>query len=183
MNWRCGFVKNKVWKRIIFEKGTTVFFLKVFLFPCKHQDDFSFLIQFIFVKHDYKARHNLWMWWPHYILFVFRFYMHLAFSMNNPDLTGTIMWIYWLKTSKVRLLSIIGNAWKVPKYGVFSGPYFPIFRQNTTKCGPGKSQYLGTFNAVVRVIWNSQRTHRIHKICRKIRGYVAFTEILCKMFI
>ena len=34
------------------------------------------------------------------------------------------------------------TAWKVSKYGVFSGPYFPVFR-------PEKSPYLDTFYAVM----------------------------------
>ena len=36
----------------------------------------------------------------------------------------------------------------MPKYGVFSGPYFPVFRLNTEKYGPEKSPYLDTFHAV-----------------------------------
>ena len=36
---------------------------------------------------------------------------------------------------------IIITAWKVSKYGVFSGPYFPVF-------GPEKTSYLDTFHAV-----------------------------------
>ena len=34
------------------------------------------------------------------------------------------------------------------KYGVFSGPYFPIFSPNTGKYGPGRTPYLATFHAV-----------------------------------
>ena len=34
------------------------------------------------------------------------------------------------------------SAWKVFKYGVFSGPYFPAFR-------PEKTLYLDTFHAVI----------------------------------
>ena len=30
------------------------------------------------------------------------------------------------------------TAWKMPKYGVFSGPYFPVFRLNREKYGPEK---------------------------------------------
>ena len=30
------------------------------------------------------------------------------------------------------------TVWKVPKYGVFSGPYFPVFGLNTGKYGPEK---------------------------------------------
>ena len=39
-------------------------------------------------------------------------------------------------------------AWKISKYGVFSGPHFPISGLNTVKHGPEKSQYLGTFHTV-----------------------------------
>ena len=35
------------------------------------------------------------------------------------------------------------------KYGVFSGPYFPIFGMNTGKYGPEKAPYLDTFDAVL----------------------------------
>ena len=41
------------------------------------------------------------------------------------------------------------TAWKVSKYGVISGPYFPVFRLNTGKYGPEVTSYLGTFNAVI----------------------------------
>ena len=34
------------------------------------------------------------------------------------------------------------------KYGVFPGPYFPIFSPNTKKYGPEKTPYLDTFHAV-----------------------------------
>ena len=45
-------------------------------------------------------------------------------------------------------------AWKVSKYGVFSGRIFPhseylsAFSPNTRKCGPGKTPYLDTFHTV-----------------------------------
>ena len=45
---------------------------------------------------------------------------------------------------------------KVPKYGVFSGPYFPasftylsVFSPNAGKYGPEKTLYLDTFHAVL----------------------------------
>ena len=38
------------------------------------------------------------------------------------------------------------------KYGVFSGPYFPIFGMNTGKCGLKKTRYLDTFHAVVVLV-------------------------------
>ena len=34
------------------------------------------------------------------------------------------------------------------KYGVISGPYFPIFGLNTGKYGPEITPYLDTFHAV-----------------------------------
>ena len=34
------------------------------------------------------------------------------------------------------------------KYGVFSGPYFPVFGLNTRKYGAEKTPYLDTFHAV-----------------------------------
>ena len=34
------------------------------------------------------------------------------------------------------------------KYGVISGPYFPVFGVNTGKSVPGITPYLGTFHAV-----------------------------------
>ena len=40
------------------------------------------------------------------------------------------------------------TAWKASKYGVFSGPYFPVFSPNTGKYGPGKAPYLDAFHAV-----------------------------------
>ena len=51
------------------------------------------------------------------------------------------------------------TAWKVSKYGVISGPYFPVFGQNmeiygvfspnTGKHGPEITPYLDTFHAVI----------------------------------
>ena len=37
---------------------------------------------------------------------------------------------------------------KVFKYGVFSGPYFPVSELNTGKYGLEKTLYLDTFHAV-----------------------------------
>ena len=41
------------------------------------------------------------------------------------------------------------TAWKVSKYGVISGPYFP-FSPNTGKHGPAITPCLDTFHAVVK---------------------------------
>ena len=42
---------------------------------------------------------------------------------------------------KICKLALADTAWKVPKYGVISGPYFPVF-------GPEITPYLDTFHAV-----------------------------------
>ena len=50
------------------------------------------------------------------------------------------------------------TAWKVFKYGVFSGPYFTVFGLNTGKYGPEKTPYFNTFHAVsflVKIDWIS----------------------------
>ena len=39
------------------------------------------------------------------------------------------------------------------KYGVFPGPYFPVFSPNTRKYGPGKTPYLDTFHAVCKLVF------------------------------
>ena len=36
----------------------------------------------------------------------------------------------------------LNTARKMSKYGVFSGPYFPVFIPNTGKYGPEKAAYL-----------------------------------------
>ena len=41
------------------------------------------------------------------------------------------------------------TAWKVSKYAVISGPYFPVVNPNTGKYGPEITPYLDTFDAVV----------------------------------
>ena len=37
-----------------------------------------------------------------------------------------------------RILQEIATAWKVSKYGFFSGPHFPVFSPNTGNYGPKK---------------------------------------------
>ena len=40
------------------------------------------------------------------------------------------------------------TAWKVPKYGVISGSYLPVFSPNTQKYRPEITGYLDTFQVV-----------------------------------
>ena len=48
----------------------------------------------------------------------------------------------------------------VSKYGVISGPYFPVFSPNTVKYGPEITPYLDTFHAVCFTSNKTQRTLR-----------------------
>ena len=41
------------------------------------------------------------------------------------------------------------TAWKVSKYGVLFGPYFPLFSPDTGKYGPEKTRYFDTFHTVI----------------------------------
>ena len=47
-------------------------------------------------------------------------------------------------------------AWKLSKYRVISGPYFPVFELNTGKYGPEITPYFDTFH--VELIWNLELT-------------------------
>ena len=44
------------------------------------------------------------------------------------------------------------TAWKVSKYGVISGPYFPVFGLNTGKYGPELTPYLDTLSRSVCIM-------------------------------
>ena len=48
----------------------------------------------------------------------------------------------------VLMMHLRNTAWIVPKYGVFSSPYFSVFSPNTGKYGPEKTPYLDTLPAV-----------------------------------
>ena len=52
------------------------------------------------------------------------------------------------RRSLISMLFYISNAWKVFKYGVISGPYFPVFRLNRGKYRPEITPYVDTFHAV-----------------------------------
>ena len=71
---------------------------------------------------------------------------------------------------------------KVYKYGVFYGPYFPVFRlntgiygvfsPNTRKCGPEKIRYLDTFYAV----WICKSQTPASTLWRKKNGLFILTD-------
>ena len=83
------------------------------------------------------------------------------FSVNFEHISHLVL-VFLLLTMNKELLSgfqagtngCIGSssyftAWKVPKHGVISGLYFPVFSPNTGKCGPEITLYLDTFHAVI----------------------------------
>ena len=49
--------------------------------------------------------------------------------------------------------NLIYTAWKVSKYRVISGPYFPVFGLNTGKYGPEITPYLVTFHASTHLLY------------------------------
>ena len=53
-----------------------------------------------------------------------------------------------LTIPQTQFIIIINTAWNVFKYGVISGPYFPVFSPNTGKYGPEIPPYLDTFHAL-----------------------------------
>ena len=68
--------------------------------------------------------------------------------------------------------SLEHTTWKVSKYRVFSGPYFPVFSP-TTENMDKKTPYLETFNAVAKYTHNVMKkyviliTSSIFTLCRK----------------
>ena len=61
-----------------------------------------------------------------------------------------------IATKKKNWNKITYTAWKVSKYGVFSGPYFPAFGLNTGKYGVEKTPYLETFQAELPAATNNK---------------------------
>ena len=67
----------------------------------------------------------------------------IFYSLIIIIITNNLLIIYSLLLAFILFWLIYSpnTAWKVPKYEVFSGPYFPVF-------GPEKIPYLDTFHAV-----------------------------------
>ena len=119
---------------------------------------------------------------------------------------------YWLEISWTLLLAIISyyichkrfplkhksdislslcTAWKVSKYGVFSGPYFPAFGLNTEylsvsspnkgKYGPEKTPCLDTFHAVLILSLGQFRSgHHKYSIKKVVpKKFLKLTETVC----
>ena len=51
------------------------------------------------------------------------------------------------------------------KYGLFSGPYFPVFELNTRKYGPEKTLYLDALFTQWKPLWPTQSwVPAVHKL-------------------
>ena len=58
------------------------------------------------------------------------------------------------------------------KYGVFSGPYFPVFGLNTGKYGPQKTPYLGNKDDVHEIFQELPDDLTLRKLgFKEIRKY------------
>ena len=77
----------------------------------------------------------------------------IKFISSDTELSLEII-LSFLSINLILLAAIIfpDTVSKVSKYGVFSGPYFAVFSQNTGKYGPEKTPYLDAFHAVRKVI-------------------------------
>ena len=62
--------------------------------------------------------------------------------MQARELTPAVYWWFLQNCQNY-------NVWKVSKYKIFSGSYFPVFSPNTRKYGPENAPYLDTFHAVL----------------------------------
>ena len=67
-------------------------------------------------------------------------------------LFSNVLFIVFSNSSNYLLLTydFLHSALKVSKYGVISGPYFPVFSSNTGKYGPEITLYLDNFHAMSR---------------------------------
>ena len=91
---------------------------------------------------------NIYSSFFHSFIFVANTYLFTSVTML---VSVSLLYAFSVKMS-------INNAWKVSKFGVFSGPYFPlfglnalylsVFSPNSGKYGPEKTPYLDTFHAV-----------------------------------
>ena len=67
------------------------------------------------------------------------------------------------------------------KYGVFSGPYFPVFSPNKGKYGPEKILYLDTFHTVT-MKFNGRYSHRIKGTAMGNPMAVIYANIFMSVF-
>ena len=119
-----------------------------------------------------------------------RLYFHIQ-NLKLAKIGWIIVWLFPYKHSLLIFQAREDTVWKVSKYGVFSGPYFPlldskwiqIFSPSTEKYRPEKTPYLDTFHAVGQ----SQTMVVITKIvyknkCNKILNSSVKYAVYVKMY-
>ena len=77
-----------------------------------------------------------------YITYCYKLY-ESAISLHVPSKVDGLLWSILVPPV------IIITGWKVSKYRVFPGPYFPVFGLNPGKYGQEKNPYLDTLQAVL----------------------------------
>ena len=63
------------------------------------------------------------------------------------------------------------TTWKVSKYGVFSSPYFPVFRQNIGKYGPEKLHIWTLFTQWITILQKLSL-----QFCQKLNVCITFDK-------
>ena len=94
-----------------------------------------------------------------YDFFFLAIWSLLSISSSDPECMQNIL--INLSENYGTLIPIVGKegisftAWKWSKYGVFSGPYFPVFSPNTGKYGPEKLRIwtLSTQCFIIFLTW------------------------------
>ena len=51
----------------------------------------------------------------------------------------------------------------MPTYGVFSGPFFPVFSLNAAKYGQEKALYLGTFSQCLQLLTKENNGEKLQR--------------------
>ena len=73
---------------------------------------------------------------------LFHFLLIISFFKVNSILFMPSYWRFYV-------LCFAFTAWKMSKYGVTSGPYFPVFSPNTGRYRPEITPFLDTLHAVI----------------------------------
>ena len=100
------------------------------------------ILFFWFLAHSHKVIYVNAVVALQFLVFLLKHFGAIFIILQNVD-----FWILFCKLVNVIYVKVFWfwfTVWKMSKYGVFSGPYFPVF-------GPEKPPYLDTFHAVAVV--------------------------------
>ena len=100
----------------------------------------------------------------HLLVFIHNYYSVLGFSINFP--LGSFLKFHTC------------TAWKLSKYRVFSGSYFPVFGMNTGNHEPEKTPYLDTFDVVLVLLMDVHlKAHKIRVIKQIIEDTLRYKRL------